>query len=136
MDLSLVMQGDFNTATNPTVGDLLIVDNQLVMESTSDLHHLTEQDLYIRLNHFLGEWYLDRREGIPYFRTMFRKGFSLSAIDSMFRRALLASPYVREVIALGFELDRSARSMAVEFTVLRVDAEVSTFPPFIIELET
>ena len=130
MDLSLTMDVDDE---NPTIGDLMIVGNELVLES--EIQHMCRQDLYIRLNHFLGEWYLDVREGVPYFRTLLRKGFSLSAVDSMFRKVLLSSPYVLEVIALGLELDRAARGLAVEFTVLRTDSEVQEFPPFVIELE-
>lgn len=136
MDLALVMEPD---ADNPDVGDLLVTANRLILESElpSDvIGHACAQDLWIRLQHFLGEWYLDRREGVPYFRTLFRKGFSRSAVDSMFRRALLSSPFVEDVVSLTMELDRAARALAVAFTVLRVDGHPQTFPAFVIDLET
>lgn len=129
-DLALVMQTD---AQNPDVGDLRLENNRLHL--TPDQDHAAAQDLYVRLQHFLGEWYQDEREGVPYLRTVFRKGFSRAQAESMFRRAIGSSPHVVEVTKLELTVDKEIRELTVDFSVLRADGAPQDFPAFVIRLE-
>lgn len=60
------------------------------------------QRLAARFKFWLGEYFLDTRQGIPYLRDVFVKSPDLDVIDSLFRRVIMTTP---GVLALAkFEL--------------------------------
>lgn len=123
MDIALDIQGG---------GDLLLDNNSIrLTESTAES---AAQDLYHRLQFFRGEWFLDLRQGIPYFRDVFTKGASLRQIESVFRRAINSSPYVVEVVSLSLTLDKPNRQLELDFDARRADGGVTEFRRFVIEV--
>lgn len=121
-------------AENPTVGDLKLVNGQLVFATGVDA---IMQHLRIRLGHFKGEWFLDRREGIPYFQSILRKNVDERVVRSIFRQALRTAPGVAEVLSLQLNINRATRRATLDFKVRLTDGEVASadaWAPFVYEV--
>lgn len=91
--------------------------------------------LFHRFLFFEGEWFLDLRQGVPYFRLIFVKSPSLTVVRDVFRRILLSSAMVSSVEALEFDYDPAARTLAFRFTITAVDGrtiEGGSGTPFIV----
>lgn len=131
MDLKLTL--DVN-ADNPVEGDLDLVNGNLVfVEGT----HAAAQDLLTRLRFRRGEWFLDVREGVPWFEEILKKNPDIPAIRSIFRRAILSSPYVSSIESLALSYDARGRSLSVSFVAILRDGgilDTRDTGPFIIRL--
>lgn len=105
MNLELVTTVD---ADNPVVGDLKLTANQLTLVDGNDA---VSQHLRNRLKFFLGEWFLDQRLGLPFFRDVFVKNPNRPVIRSLFRRTIRGTPGIAQVLelALTINADRSAQ---------------------------
>lgn len=93
-------------------GDLEIRNRRLVL--ASGLAYL-RQKISARFKFFLGEWFLDLREGIPYYRDVLVKNPDLDIIRSLFRRVLVETPGVLSVPRFAVVLDRQSRELAFRF---------------------
>lgn len=122
MNLKMAMQVDDD---NPVIGDLMLTDGQVTL--TEDLQTSVMQHLYVRLRLFLGEWFLNTAEGIPYFTRILVKNPSLSLITSIFRRVILETPGVASVSNLKVELDGATRTLSMtSFEITLTDGAVLT----------
>jgi hypothetical protein len=90
------------------------------------------QSAKTRLRLFLGEWFLNLSEGVPYYREVFVKNPSIPVITAIFRRALLACPGVSSVIALSVTVDPRTRKATVNGTVKIDTGATITLEPFVI----
>ena len=61
---------------------------------TKTLTEYTSQKIESKLKTFLGEWFLDRDLGLPYFQRIFKKKADLDYIDSIFRAEINSLPEV------------------------------------------
>ncbi len=105
MDLKLNASGDLDV----TEGVLTLVDG---------IDRIRQQ-CQIRLRTFRGEWFRDRRVGMPYYQEILGvKPFNSGIAASRFRAALLGVPGVRDVQELTFDLNDSTRELAVSFAAL------------------
>jgi hypothetical protein len=111
-------------------GDL---DLSLGLRFTTTLAQYVAQKLDERLSWFLGEWFLDVRLGIPYFRDIIGQRYDRRLIDTLFQRACALTPGVALVKSLRSEFDRSTRTLTVtgevqctDGTVLPIDFLVAT----------
>ena len=82
------------------------------------------QVLRQRLRVFLGEWFLDTREGIDYYGDVLKKSPDPGQVDALFKNEILTSPGVVELIE--FELDIVGRQLQLTFTA-RTDEGIVTF---------
>ena len=99
-------------------GDLAIEDNDVVLiEGVAEVAQGVRQ----RLRTFLGEWFLDATIGLPYFQSILTKGVKLERIAPHFKRAIIRSPGVTELIAFDQELDRGTRRLSVKFDARAFD---------------
>ena len=105
-------------------GDLDITGGNLSLTSGIDA---VRQRLELSLKFFRGEWFLDRRVGIPYFERILVKGPNIPAITTLFRDAILTDPEVLEVLGLQLDFDPAARTLAVSFTAPTVLGEAVVF---------
>lgn len=58
---------------------------------------LARQKIKARLQFFLGEWFLDVRLGVPYFRDILRKGADVDVVTAILRRVILETDGVAAV---------------------------------------
>lgn len=123
MDIALDIDGD---------GDLLLDGNEIRL--TSDVAEAAAQDVRHRLLFFRGEWFLDKRQGLPWFQNVYTKGASLTQLESLFRRAIQSSPYVTQVLDLTLTIDSKNRELSLDFDAERIDGGTVTQRRFVIEV--
>lgn len=73
------------------------------------------QQIKIRLQIFLGEWFLDVRVGVPYFQQILVKRPDRLAVESIFREEVEGVPEVLEVESLSLAFDSLLRELTVTF---------------------
>lgn len=69
-----------------STGDM-VFDNTAITVTT-DKAEAVAQKLTIKLRTFLGEWFLDTSQGVPYLQEVFGKAKSKAAIDIIFRQQI------------------------------------------------
>lgn len=109
---------------DPVTHDLDLSTNDLQIVGGDDA---IVQQLAIRLQFFLGEWFLDQNVGIPYWTEVFVKDPRLTAIRSFYREAILTTPGIAALTELALEFDRAARRLRVLFTAVKDDGGPLTF---------
>ena len=93
-----------------------------------------EQQVRLRVRYFEGSWFLDERQGIPYFRSILIKAPDLELVESLFRTAIRGTPGISTVNSMELTLDAPTRTLAVQFTATMDTGEVLVFSPFIVEI--
>jgi hypothetical protein len=63
------------------------------------------QRLRTRLLFFKKEWFLDQRQGMPYYEQILVKNPDLTLVQSIFRRAILSTPGVLSISRFGIVHD-------------------------------
>lgn len=76
------------------------------------------QHLKIRLRSVRGNWFLDQRVGLPYFKQILVKSPNLIAVRSIFRAAITSTPGVIELQRFDLSFDRSTRILLLNFSAL------------------
>lgn len=99
-------------------GDLLFVNGSLVLVTGGDA---IIQNLTIRLQFFLGEWFLDTRLGMPYFQDVLVKNPNLVLVRGIFRVAITSTPGVKSLEEFEFAFDSPTRKLRLDFIVRRTD---------------
>ncbi len=87
---------------------------------TETLQEYAAIRLQENLSLFLGEWFLDTRQGLPYFRVIIGQRYDAAAVDSMFRRGALGSPGVASVDQLISRFDRKTRVLSIPSFKIRL----------------
>lgn len=100
--------------------------------STADLQIVTDDDaivqhLVIRFQFFKGEWFLDRRVGIPYFTDVLIKNPSLANVRNLITQTILTTPGIAELQELTLDLNSTTRKLDVAFIALKDDGEILDF---------
>ncbi len=86
------------------------------------------QKLFTRLQFFLGEWFLDRRQGIPYYQKILIKNPELIIIQSIFREAILETPGVASLLdVIQTTLESATRKLSVRFSARLESGEILNF---------
>jgi len=125
MDLRLATSID---DLNPVAGDVYL-NEQGTVELTQSLSDQVRQDLWIRLRFFLGEWFLDPTQGIPYFQNILGGKTPLPIVAQIYRKVILTTAGVASLDS--FNLARTAeRGVSLSFAVTLVDGAVLTFEDF------
>lgn len=76
-------------------GDLLIENG--LLKITPTIQEATKQRLLIKMRTYLGEWYLDLSQGVPYFQTILRKGTPKDVVDTIFRTIIIEDENIRRI---------------------------------------
>jgi hypothetical protein len=123
-----------STITIPA-GDLALENGTLVFCEGSAFYR---QKLASRFKFFLGTWFLDKRQGIPYFRDVFVKNPDLDLIRSLFRRVILTTPGIKAIKRFSLVFDPSTRQCRFDFAATLIGGEAIVVKPedrdFIIDL--
>lgn len=97
----------------------LIVNGALVV----DKDHV-RQALKIRLQFFLGEWFLDLTAGVPYYQTIFKKQpRGTAGVDAALKSCILGTPGVNQLTFFSSNFDRGARMYSAEFVANTIYGE-------------
>jgi len=95
----------------------LFVTNQDLTLTTTDNEVI--QDLLIRLQFILNEWFLDNTAGIPYPQTIFEKGTNLAVVYSIFRNEIKNTDNVKKLNILSLLPNTGNKSLLVSFEVIQ-----------------
>jgi hypothetical protein len=103
-----------------TANDLIIENNDLSLVVGRDE---IAQVLRQKLRLFLGEWFLDTREGLDYYGVVLKKNVDPGKLDALFKEAILSSRGVVELI--NFKLELSQRTLSLEFVARTSDGIIN-----------
>lgn len=111
-------------------GDLAIeAGDVVVLGKTPETRvQYMRQKIAARFKFWLGEWFLDQREGVPYYRDVFVKNPNLDLIRSLFLKLLRETPGVLDVPEFKILYDQRTRSLSFEFQAIVSDGEVVVKP--------
>ena len=105
-------------------GDLLVTDDALSLVEGDDA---LVQNLVIRFQLFLGEWFLDTRIGVPYFGEILIKNPDLSRVRGIFRQVVLTTSGIESIEEFNLNFERSDRKLTVAFRARKTDEEILEF---------
>ncbi len=103
-------------------GDLIIVDG---IDAIA-------QHLRIRFQFFLGEWFLNRLLGVPYFEEILRKAPDLNVVQSIFRDVILTTPGVLEITKFLVDFDGVTRQLSLDFDANTTEGPLTFTEDFVI----
>lgn len=104
-------------------GDL---DMSQGLRFTPDLMTYVVQRLGENLGFFLGEWFLDQREGIPYFTRIIGEAPDFALLDTLYRRSILSTTGVASITTLLLDYDNAARKLSIAFECVLTDGTTIT----------
>lgn len=93
-------------------GDILVTDNRLTL--TEGLEAI-RQHLWVKLQIFLGEWFLDNEIGVPWFRDVLIKNPSFVVVQQVLKDQILTTQGVLELLEFDFELNTTTRVATLNF---------------------
>lgn len=93
-----------------STGDL---DLSQGLRRTTTMPQYVAQRLRQNLSFFLGEWFLDQRQGLPYWKRIIGQRFDASLIEQIFRKACLATAGVSRVERLQVAFNRRTRALSI-----------------------
>lgn len=106
----------YDLAMDMTSGDLVLRDGDVLLIDNAER---VAQQILITLRFWLGEWFLDTKDGIPYLEYVLVKSPNLLHIRQIFTEAMEKVDGVKRVEEMNLAFDVKNRS-------LRVDYEAST----------
>lgn len=77
-----------------------------------------------RFRFFLGEWFLDKRLGVPYYDSILVKNPDVAVVTTIFRRVLVDTPGVARVISMTARVDKGARELVTSFEAALEDPTI------------
>ncbi len=120
-DFKLTASGDLDLSTN----DIQIIDGIDAIR----------QELQIRYRFFLGEWFLNAEEGVPYIENILKKNPSDAQVRNILTEVARTTPGVDQVQSFTADLDSATRRLTVTLDAgVVVDGQL-VFVPFVVEVE-
>ena len=92
------------------------------------------QQLGVRMRYFLGEWFLDTAQGIPFYRDILVKNPNTSLVREIFRDVIESTPGIARVVTLSLDLQAATRQLNITFKALLDSGEELEYAPFILEI--
>ncbi|MBW2672060.1 MAG: hypothetical protein JRD89_01425 [Deltaproteobacteria bacterium] len=111
---------------------LLDADGDISLTDSGDFELVTDaeavgQHLQMRLLTFLGEWFLDKNVGVPYFQKIFGKKAKFATTRSILRAVVATTPGIKTIEEFTFDSDRVARVLSLTCQGLLDDSTEYTF---------
>jgi hypothetical protein len=120
---------------NPVQNDLHLLNGTIAL---IDGPEEVAQAIRSRLLFFKGEWFLDQREGTPYYQEILgKKAVDLNVIRTIYRDIISDTPGVDSVLNIDIILDGVTRAATLTFiALLENGGQINSrdFSPFIVEL--
>lgn len=123
-----------STFQQTTDRDLALVNGELVL--VDDIAQCAAIELQNKFLFGKGEYFLDTREGIPYFEKIFVKNPDVLAIRQLFRSLILATRGVKNVLELSVTNDPATRKGSFSFRAVADNGKViigGSGQPFVVE---
>lgn len=121
MDFRIYKSTDSQVAGGlKTVNDIDLSTNDLILIDGSKA---IAQHLSIRLQFFLGEWFLDTTQGIPYFQEILTKDFDLETVQLIFSDTITTTPGVQSLEEFNLQLNNANRVLRVNFKAQLTDSD-------------
>lgn len=95
----------------------LVLDESRNLVFTQTPEEMLSQRLTCKLKAFLGEWYLDRRVGVPYFEEVLVKNPNVAKIRALLLSVVTNDPQVARVLAFDVNFEPRTRDFLVNFKV-------------------
>lgn len=102
----------YDLAMDIGTGDLVIKDGDLLLIDNAER---VVQQVLISLREWLGEWFLDTRDGVPYLEYILVKNPNEIHIRQVLNDAILAVEGVESVTSMDFTFNRVLRTLDVEY---------------------
>lgn len=117
---------DMNPAS-PSFSDLVLVngDLQLVQSDAA-----IRQNLFQRLRLFLGEWFLDTTQGVPYYQVILLKNPNLDVVQATLLSVITKTEGIVELLDFAFDYDNAQRSLSVTFSARSTNGTVISVNQF------
>ncbi len=90
------------------------------------------QTIENRFRFFLGEWFLNKLEGIPYYGKVFVKNPDLGVVRQIFDRVVTTTPGVISLEEFQFVWDPEKRELTYNFRALSALGAIAGGAPFIV----
>lgn len=104
----------YDIALNIASNDLVIKNNDLILIDNAER---IAQQVLITLRFWLGEWFLDTREGMPYLEYILVKNPNMSHIKQILTEKIKSVDGVNSIVSLNFDFRRIRRELYVDFEV-------------------
>lgn len=104
----------YDIALNIASNDLVIKNNDLILIDNAER---VAQQVLITLRFWLGEWFLDTREGVPYLEYILVKNPNMSHIKQILTEKIKSVDGVNSIVSLNFDFRRIRRELYVDFEV-------------------
>lgn len=97
---------------DPITNDLVIenFDFQLI----DGVDQIT-QNTGIRLRFFLGEWFIDITQGIPYYQEIFKKSPNQIQVDNIIKNEIITTFGIEEILSYTSDYNQRTRLFTVNF---------------------
>lgn len=117
------------TNAAPLVGYAEIARDPLTDDVAIPIRILRGPDAVIqrirqRFRMFRGEWFLDKRLGIPYYEEILVKNPDVGVVTTIFRQVLTDTPGVARVASMKARVDRGARELVTSFEAVLEDPTI------------
>jgi len=99
-------------ALDVITGDLAIDKLDLSIIQGADA---VRQQLYIKLNLWVEEWFLDTEFGTPYLQSILGKQITLGGAIAALKKSILEIDDVDDLQEFSFNFDRAKRNLVVNF---------------------
>lgn len=123
-----------STFAQTSDGDLLIENGRLVL--VRGAAEVAVIKLRNKFRFVEGEYFLDRRQGVPYRRSIFGKGRNLNIVKQLLWSVILSVEEIDKVLDLSVSHDRRARKLSFSFRAKASDGRIvsgGSGQPFIVE---
>lgn len=87
------------------------------------------QKLSTKFKHWLGDWFLNRREGVPYREELFIVGPNVEVLRGLFRDIVRSEPQVARITRFDLLLDTTERLCSFDFAIVLTTGEVLVVSP-------
>lgn len=106
------------SADNPILGDMHLTAGD---STTVEGDVATEQEIRSRLLLFRGSYFLDLREGVPWYQEILRKGYAPARVRELLRQTIATHPAVIDVPSVVLSVDRATRAASVTFEARTIE---------------
>jgi len=128
-DIALTLVPDVN---NPVVGDIDIQQGQIYLATGPAAY---AQRLKIKMGFFLGEWFLDTREGMPLIQRILVKNPSKANILAIYSKVIRDDPATQSLDKIDMTINGKDRTAEIVFASRMKDGQLfnsTDFGPFLV----